>query len=367
MNTPVAKVIAPGSTIGIVGGGQLGRMTATAAAELGYRVHIFTPETDAPASQVADKTVCAAYDDEAQLAAFAAEVDVITFEFENVPAASVEKLAETTPVRPSWQCLATAQDRVAEKTFADGLNIATATWRKVTSAEELAAAVKSIGTPAILKTTRLGYDGKGQVRLSADTDPAAAWADLNADEGIVEGFVNFDLEVSVITARGPDGRMASFDVVENRHKDGILDVTIAPADVSDIITARAQDLTEKMATALDLVGLLAVELFVTPEGDLLMNEMAPRPHNSGHWTQDGCTTSQFEQFVRAICGLPLGTTERHSATVMKNLIGKDADAWADLLMDGAGKLHLYGKKEARPGRKMGHVNRLYPKDSKPEA
>lgn len=360
------KIIPPGSTIGIVGGGQLGRMSAVAAAELGYRVYIFTPEENSPASEVAAGTFVGEYDDADAIRRFGESVDVVTFEFENVPAETVRRLSEQVPVRPNWECLAIAQDRTNEKAFADKVDVATAPWAEVKSVDDLTAAIETIGTPAILKTNSLGYDGKGQVRIGEGDDLARAWEKLGVEVGILEGFIDFDLEVSVITARGPDGGMESFDVVENRHVNGILDVTIAPAPLNDIMRVRAIDMAERMAEKLGLVGLLAVEMFVTDDGHLLMNEIAPRPHNSGHWTQDGCTTSQFEQFIRAVCGLPLGSTQRHSDTVMKNLIGNDADEWPEILYNPENKLHLYGKKEARPGRKMGHVNRLYAKGSNPE-
>jgi len=358
--------IAPGSVIGIVGGGQLGRMTAVAAAELGYRVHVFTPETNSPTEQVCERAFIADYDDDDAIRAFGESVDVITFEFENIPAEIANKLGKHAPVRPGRNCLAICQDRAKEKTFAAELGIETAPWKLVESVDDLNAAIKAIGTPAILKTTTMGYDGKGQVRIHADTDPATAWAELGDKVGILEGFVDFSMEVSVITARRPSGAMATFDVVENRHKNGILDVTIAPADIHDDFADEARAIGQKLAEAMDMVGLLAVELFVGKDGRLIMNEMAPRPHNSGHWTQDGCVTSQYEQFVRAVTGLPLGTTRRHSDAVMKNLIGDDVDPWADILANPDDKLHLYGKKEARPGRKMGHINRLYAKGSKPK-
>jgi len=364
--TNTSTPIKPGSTIGIIGGGQLGRMTAVAAAELGYRVHVFTPEANSPTEQVCERAFVAPYDDEAAIEAFGKSVDVITFEFENIPAETVRKLGQHAPVRPGWKCLEICQDRVKEKTFANALGIETAPWKAVHSADELAAAIAEIGAPAILKTNTLGYDGKGQVRINTDTDPAVAWGLLGADVGILEGFVNFELEVSVITARRPGGAMASFDVVENRHKDGILDVTIAPAAIREALAEKAREVAQKLTEAMDMVGLLAVEMFVTADGHIIVNEMAPRPHNSGHWTQDGCTTSQFEQFVRAVANLPLGNTQRHSDTVMKNLIGHDADPWLDLLSNPDNKLHLYGKAEARTGRKMGHVNRLFPKGSQPK-
>ncbi len=358
--------IAPGSTIGIVGGGQLGRMTAVAAAELGYKVHIFTPEPNAPAVQVAKHATVAPYDNQDAIEAFGRMVDVITFEFENVPAETVRHLTALAPVRPSWECLAVCQDRIEEKSFCAELGIETAPWKAVGSVEELHTAIAEIGAPAVLKTARLGYDGKGQVRIHDDTDPARAWDEIGGGPAVLEGFVEFEQEVSVITARRPGGEMASFDVVENRHRDGILDVTIAPADIPPEVAEAARDIGQKLTEAMDLVGLLAVEMFVTKGGRLLVNEMAPRPHNSGHWTQDGCATSQFEQFVRAVCGLPLGATVRHSDTVMKNLLGEDANLWEQHLSDPGNKLHLYGKDDAKPGRKMGHINRIYAKGSQPK-
>ena len=363
---PKLEPIKPGSTIGIIGGGQLGRMTAVAAAELGYRVHVFTPEVDGPAEQVCHAATIAAYDDQDAIEAFGRSVDVVTFEFENVPAETVRHLSDLAPVRPSWECLAICQDRIREKSFCNDLGIETAPWKNVASAEELTDAIQVIGAPAVLKTTRLGYDGKGQVRIMPETNPSDAWAELGGGPAILEGFVDFRMEVSVITARRPNGAMASFDVVENRHKDGILDVTIAPADISPELAAKARAIGQKMAEAMDLVGLLAVELFVTKDDHLLVNEMAPRPHNSGHWSQDGCKTSQFEQFVRAVCDLPLGAPERHSDAVMLNLLGVDATLWETQLSNPENKLHLYGKAEPRAGRKMGHINRLYVKGAQPK-
>jgi 5-(carboxyamino)imidazole ribonucleotide synthase len=336
-------------------------MTALAAARLGYRCHIFCPEPGCPASQVAATTTTAAYEDLDALAAFARSVDVVTFEFENIPAESVRVLSAHVPVRPSWKVLEIAQDRIAEKTFFNGLGIETAPWRAVGDLDSLVAAVAALGRPAVLKTTRFGYDGKGQVKIVEGTDLAEAWASLGGAPAVLEGFVDFEREVSVIVARGPDGQAACFDVVENRHKDHILDVTIAPAPVSKALAEQAEALGLATAAALELVGLLAVELFVTRDGHLLANEMAPRPHNSGHWTMDACLTDQFEQFVRAVCGLPLGNPERHSDAVMTNLIGDDAGRWLELLAEPGAHLHLYGKAEARPGRKMGHVNRLSPR------
>ncbi len=350
--------LAPGSVIGIIGGGQLGRMSAMAAAELGYRVHIFTPETDSPAAQVCARTTVAAYDDEAALEAFARDVDVVTLEFENVPTAMLKRLAAQAPVRPHWKCLEICQNRMKEKAFANELGIETAPWIAVWDVPGLSRAMEEIGGPTILKSTLMGYDGKGQVRIPPGADPMRAWSELNCDVGVLEGLVDFDMEISVITARGPDGAMVSFEPVENRHKDGILDITVAPATLATALADEARVIAHKLAESIDLVGLLAVEMFITHDGHILVNEMAPRPHNSGHWTQDGCATSQFEQFIRAVCGLPLGAVERHTNITMTNLIGTDVEAWAALLADPHNKIHLYGKNEVRAGRKMGHVNRL---------
>ncbi|MDA8232138.1 MAG: 5-(carboxyamino)imidazole ribonucleotide synthase [Magnetospirillum sp.] len=353
-----ARPLAPGSTIGIVGGGQLGRMAALAAARLGYRVHIYCPETASPAAQVAAEATVAAYDDRERLAAFAQAVDVITFEFENIPAESVRLLAERVPVRPSWRVLDVAQDRIHEKRFFNDNGIATPPWREVASAADLAAAVEAIGRPAVLKSTRLGYDGKGQVKIGPDADLNQAWAAMGAPVGVLEGFVDFAGEVSVIVARGVHGEVAVFDPAWNVHTDHILDTTTIPAPITAAEADAAVRIARTCAETLGLVGLLAVEMFLTRDGRLLANEMAPRPHNSGHWTIDACITDQFEQFVRAVCGLPLGSPERHSDAVMRNLIGEDADQWLDILRDPGAKLHLYGKAESRPGRKMGHVTRL---------
>lgn len=348
----------PGSTIGMLGAGQLGRMTALAAANLGYKLHVFSPEgPDSPCAQVAAARTEADWHDRDALARFAAAVDVVTLEWENVPTATVDFLAARVPTYPAASVLAVAQDRLREKSFANSLGIGTAPFRAVRGAAELADAVAEIGAPSVLKSTRMGYDGKGQVRIKADTDLPAAWAEMGADEGILEGWVVFELEISVIVARRADGEMAAYPAVENRHRNGILDVTIAPAAIPPETAAEAGRIATALAEALGVVGLLAVEMFVTPDGRVLVNEMAPRPHNSGHWTQDFCQTSQFEQFVRAICGLPLGPTGATRPCSMTNLIGDDVDQWPALLAEPGAKLHLYGKGEGRPGRKMGHVNR----------
>jgi 5-(carboxyamino)imidazole ribonucleotide synthase len=360
-----AKPLPPNGTIGIVGGGQLGRMTALAAARLGYRCHILSEEKDSPAGLVSAGEIVGAFDDEATLAAFASSVDVATFEFENVPAATAEFLANHVPLRPGPLSLAVAQDRLREKAFINAAGIATAPYRAVESRAGLESAIAALGRPSVLKTVRLGYDGKGQVKIESATDLDAAWAYMGNSHGVLEGFVDFDREISVIVARGLDGKMAAFDAVENRHVNHILDTTVAPAQIADELGAKAQGIARHIAEGLDLVGLLAVEMFVTQDGKILVNEIAPRPHNSGHWTMDACITSQFEQFVRAICGLPLGDPTRHSDAVMKNLIGDAVDEWPRILAEPGAKLHLYGKREARPGRKMGHVNRLFPLGSHP--
>lgn len=361
--TQVNAALAPGSVIGIFGGGQLGRMTALAAARLGYRCHIFCPDADSPAARVCDAATVAAYDDAAALRAFAAQVDVITFEFENIPADTVRRAAGQTPVRPGEKVLEISQDRLLEKAFFNGIGLGTAPWRAVDGPASLALAVAEIGSPAVLKTVRFGYDGKGQVRIDSDTDLGEAWRRMGADSGVLEGFIDFEREISVIVARGQDGAWAAFDPVENHHVNHILDTTTAPAAISPALAAQAIEAARRSAEALDLVGLLAVEMFVTRDQRLLINEMAPRPHNSGHWTMDACLTDQFEQFVRAVCGLPLGSPERHSDADMKNLIGNDVERWPELLAEPGARLHLYGKTEARPGRKMGHVTRLKPKST----
>lgn len=350
----------PGSTIGMLGAGQLGRMTAMAAARLGYKVHVFAPdEEDSPAGQVCAAYTRAAWDDETALDAFARAVDVVTLEWENVPVPAVERIARIVPVHPGAGVLRVAQDRVAEKSFANDLGIATAPWRAVSNPDEVAAARAAVGPRCILKSTRLGYDGKGQARLDAATDPAAAWASIGTDAGIVEGFVDFVCEVSVIVARGTTGETKAFPTVENRHKDGILDKTLVPARIDSAVAAEAERIAVALADALGVIGLLAVEMFVTADGRVLVNEVAPRPHNSGHWTIDACATSQFEQLARAVCGLPLGSVDRLADAEMENLVGADAERWAELMAEPGARLHLYGKAEWRPGRKMGHVTRLF--------
>ena len=356
----------PNATIGIVGGGQLGRMTALAAARLGYRCHILTPEMDSPAEQVAAGITRGEYEDKAALRRFAAAVDVITFEFENVSAAGLDLLAALRPVRPSPAVLRISQDRVAEKRFVNQAGIATAPWAEVDSAEALEAAIARLGLPSVLKTTRLGYDGKGQALVQTPEAARAAFAALAPKPLILEGFVDFAMEISVVVARGADGGMAAFEPVENRHRDHILDLTLAPARIAPETAAAADVVARRLAEALGLVGLLAVEMFVTQDGRVLVNEIAPRPHNSGHWTIDACPASQFELHVRAVAGLPLPPATRHSDAVMKNLVGPEEVAlWPAILATPGLIGHLYGKAEARPGRKMGHVTRLFPKGALP--
>ena len=356
----------PNATIGLVGGGQLGRMSALAAARLGYRCHILTRETDSPAAQVSHGVTISDYSDPVSLRAFADGVDVISFEFENVSAEGLDLLASIRPVRPSPSVLRISQDRVDEKTFLNGAGVATAPWAAVGSRRELDEAVRRLGLPAVLKTTRLGYDGKGQATLRAEGDLDGAWARLDPKPLVLEGFVDFAQEISVVVARGEDGGLSCFDTVENRHRDHILDLTLAPARISPAADKAAQTIGCRVAEALDLIGLLAVEMFIDSGGTVLVNEIAPRPHNSGHWTIDACPASQFELHIRAIAGLALPPGTRHSDAVMKNLIGPEGVAlWPAALAEPGLIPHLYGKAAALPGRKMGHVTRLFPRGGLP--
>ncbi len=356
----------PNATIGLVGGGQLGRMSALAAARLGYRCHILTRETDSPAAQVSDGVTISDYSDPVSLRAFAAQVDVISFEFENVSAEGLDLLASLKPVRPSPEVLRLSQDRIAEKTFLNGAGAPTAPWAPVGSFAELEDAVARLGLPAVLKTTRLGYDGKGQAMLRSPEDLAPAWERLAPKPLVLEGFVDFAREISVIIARGADGSVSAFDTVENRHRNHILDLTLAPARIMPDVDQAAQQTARRVAEAIGLIGLLAVEMFVDRDGRVLVNEIAPRPHNSGHWSIDACPVSQFEMHIRAIAGLPLPPVVRHSDAVMKNLVGPEETAlWPRVLATPGLIPHLYGKAEAHPGRKMGHVTRLFPKGSLP--
>lgn len=361
MTKESGQVLAPGSVIGILGGGQLGRMSAMAAARLGYKVHVFSPEADGPAAQVSWKNTVAAYDDLAALEAFAKSVDVVTFEFENIPAAAAEILARQKPTRPSPRVLHITQERLREKRFLESIGVPVTAFREVKGAAELPAAVAALGTPSILKSASFGYDGKGQVRIEAGMDLDAAWTRMGGGIAILEGFVDFDCEISVIVARNPQGDVELYEPARNSHKHHILDTSKVPAGIAGKVAHAAEAIARQIASGIDLIGLLAVEMFVTRDGRVLVNELAPRPHNSGHWSIDGAITSQFEQHVRAVCGLPLGNPARHSDTVMTNLIGDEVDGWPALLADPDVKLHLYGKAEARPGRKMGHWNRLSPK------
>ncbi len=357
-------MLKPGATVGILGGGQLARMLATAGARLGLKSHVFSPVADDPAFDVCAARTCADFLDEAALAAFAESVDVVTYEFENVPARTAEVLEAHRPVRPNPKVLALTQDRLIEKQFMRGLGVATADFVDVCDVDSLARAVARLGRPAILKTRRFGYDGKGQARIGEGVDLTQALASLGAVPAILEGFVPFSKEVSVVAARGLDGDFRAYDICENVHEHHILATTIAPAAIADETAQAAIDMTRRIAEAADYVGVIAVEMFVVPEAQgerLIVNEIAPRVHNSGHWTLDGAVTSQFEQHMRAIAGMPLGATRRHgSQVVMRNLIGADADKWAEILADDGACLHLYGKKESRPGRKMGHVTRVFP-------
>ena len=355
----MSDMLATGATIGILGGGQLGRMLAVAASRLGFRSHIFEPMANPPAADVAHAVTTAPYDDGDALRAFAASVEVITYEFENIPTSALDVLEALREVRPGRRALATSQDRLLEKAFLTGLGIACAPYAAVGSLADLHAAIAVVGLPAILKTTRLGYDGKGQVRLRATADAGAAWAAMQGAPAVLEGFIEFTHEVSVIAARGLDGSVACYDPGQNVHRDGILHTTTLPAKLSANQRTDAVLMAAKVLNALDYVGVLGLELFVTPQG-LIANEIAPRVHNSGHWTQNGCAVDQFEQHIRAVAGWPLGDGSRHSDVVMENLIGDDMLRVPALARENGAALHLYGKAEARPGRKMGHVNRVKP-------
>ena len=354
-----ARVFLPGSTVGVMGGGQLGRMFAIAARRMGYRVHTFSPDEDTPTGQLADREVAARYDEAAAVRDFARGVDVLTFEFENIPTETIAWAAQHCAVRPSGRVLHLCQHRLREKQFLAAAGLPLPAFAHVTSAGELAEAVARIGLPSVLKTASFGYDGKGQRKLVAEDDIAAAWAPFAGQSAVLEAWVPFEKEISILVARGIDGRMATYPVCENQHANHILDVTLVPGNVSTRVAALAAKLAESAAEALDLVGLLAVEMFLLADGEILINELAPRPHNSGHYSFDASMTSQFEQQLRAVCGLPLGSTESLGPCAMANLLG---DVWAAgepdwaaaLAMPGV-KLHLYGKAGPRPGRKMGHL------------
>jgi 5-(carboxyamino)imidazole ribonucleotide synthase len=356
------RPILPGATIGVMGAGQLGRMFAIAARRMGYRVHTFSPDRDTPTGQVADLEVSASFDDHDALLAFASRVDAVTFEFENVPSSSVAVVADRVPVRPSGHVLHVTQHRVREKTFLAQAGLPVTPFAVVDSDATLAGAVARLGCPAVLKTASFGYDGKGQVKIERSEDAVAAWATIGRQPAVLEAFIDFDREVSIVAARGADGAFAHYGVIENRHRHHILDVSLAPAAVPHAVVKEAEAIARTALEALDVVGLLCVEMFLTRDRRLYVNELAPRPHNSGHLTFDASVTSQFEQQLRAVCGLPLGATDLLRPAAMANLLG---DVWANgeprweaaCAFPGV-KLHLYGKAEPRPGRKMGHLTAL---------
>jgi len=347
----------PGASIGILGGGQLGRMLSVAASRLGFKTHIFCPDANPPAGQVAHAVTSAAYDDATALQAFGDSVDVITYEFENIPTGTLKLLEKRRPVRPGIRALEVSQDRLTEKTFLADIGLRTAPFAPVANAEELDRAMAQIGFPAILKTRRFGYDGKGQARIPSEDAAADALKAMSGAAAICEGFIDFSCEISVIGARGLDGAVACFDPGENIHRDGILRTTTVPARLSAALKTDAALIAGRILGELDYVGVIGVEMFVTREG-LTVNEFAPRVHNSGHWTQDGCVIDQFEQHVRAITGWPIGDGQRHCDVTMENLIGNDIERMPEIAAEASAALHLYGKAEARPGRKMGHVNRI---------
>ncbi|MEP7074862.1 MAG: 5-(carboxyamino)imidazole ribonucleotide synthase [Acidobacteriota bacterium] len=355
----MAKIVLPNSTIGVFGSGQLGRMLAIEASKMGYRVHTYSHGRDTPTGQVADLETCAEYEDLDEVRRFARSVDVVTFEFENVPSGTVEAAAEFVAVHPKGEILHTAQNRLREKTFLSNNGFPVTPFRHIKSLEELREAVDSLGLPSILKTAGFGYDGKGQAKIKAGADIEGAFDSLNGAEAVLEAFVDFEKEVSVVCARGIDGSFVHYGVIENEHADHILDVSFAPAVVSKAVFDEAINIAQSLAETLGYVGTLCVEFFLTRDEILLVNELAPRPHNSGHLTFDACVTSQFEQQLRAVCGLPLGSTEFYKPAAMANLLGdvweKGEPNWTAALKDADVKLHLYGKSEPRRGRKMGHV------------
>jgi 5-(carboxyamino)imidazole ribonucleotide synthase len=357
----------PGDTIGILGGGQLGRMLAMAAARLGLRSQIFSPDPDSPAFDVVLNATCAEYADVEALELFANDVDVITYEFENVPASAALVLSARRPVLPDRKILETTQDRLAEKDFVTRLGIGTADYADVSTVASLREAIARIGLPAVIKTRRFGYDGKGQAIIRAGDDLARIWTELGTKSAILEAFIPFEREISVIAARSADGEVECFDVTENEHRDHILKVSRAPAAIPEALAEEARAIAGKIATALDYVGVLAVEMFVLANGmgpRVLVNEIAPRVHNSGHWTLDGASVSQFEQHIRAIAGWPLGKPVRHGPVTMTNLIGDEVKLYEQWLTVPGASVHLYGKGEPRPGRKMGHVTEVAPVNQK---
>ena len=351
-----------GSTIGILGGGQLGRMTALAAARLGYQYHIFCQSSDEPAAQIAHNKTIASFEDTDALKGFAKKVDIVTLEFENIPLSSYKYLESILEVRPNSHTLSISQDRVKEKNFISDLDIQVAPYRSVKTAVDLNSMLAELGTPSILKTARMGYDGKGQVRIEKESETKKAWnlsgACKTTNGAILEGFVDFEREISVIAGRGANGDIVSYIPVQNIHKNHILDKTIAPAPITPEQVDSAVQISRRLIESLDIIGLLAVEMFLTKDGGLLVNEIAPRPHNSGHWTLDACVISQFDLLIRALCGLPLGSIKRNANATMKNLIGDDINDWQNYLLDPTAHLHIYGKSNIRAGRKMGHVTWL---------
>ena len=354
------SALSPGSTIGILGGGQLARMLALAAGRLGLNCHIYAPEKDSPAIKVAAAHTIAAYDDETALAAFAASVQAVTFEFENVPVYAVQFLEALVPMRPGSKALAVAQDRKLEKMLAREMGAVTAQFVSVNSLDDLQKAAVRIGYPAILKTKRMGYDGKGQAKIFGEADLEAAWASMKDQPAILEGFINFRMEMSVICARGLDGSFAAYEPTENIHRNHILHTSTVPARLDEMLAAEAVFVSQRMAETLDYVGVMGVEFFVADDV-IYVNEIAPRVHNSGHWTQDACVISQFEQHMRCVAGWPLGATFRHSDVVMTNLLGDEINQWPALAAQPGVAIHVYGKAEARAGRKMGHFNRITPR------
>ena len=355
------RPLPPGSTIGILGAGQLGRMLAVAAAQLGFKCHIYS-DVPGPASDVSVATTIGAYEDLQKIAKFAAETDVVTYEFENVPVAAAAAVQQVRPVRPGLKALEVAQDRYLEKSFIESLGLPLPRFASVDGPDDFAAAVAKVGAPSILKTRRLGYDGKGQARLQSVDDIAVAFDAIGRAPATLEAMVAFKFEVSVLLVRGLDGTTAFYDIPQNHHEGGILRTSTVPSALPEAHQALARDIAGKLAAALDYVGVIGVEMFYVGEGPtpLLLNEFAPRVHNSGHWTMDGCGIGQFENHIRAVAGWPVGATERHSDCQMTNLIGDDVAAWPQLAAEPGVCVHLYGKNQARPGRKMGHVNRLFP-------
>lgn len=353
----------PNATIGIFGGGQLGRMLAVAAAQLGFRTHIYS-DVEGPACEVSARATIAEYSDANKVIQFARSVDILTFEFENIPLETARLAAEHGRIAPNAKALEVAQDRLTEKTFISDLAIQVAPFAEISSPDDFAAAIEKTGLPARLKTRRLGYDGKGQVKVTDGASLNAAFEAINHAPAILEGHVDFEIEVSVIAVRDWTGHTVFYDLAENKHRDGILDTSTVPATLPDQVLIEAHAAAQRIVDALDYVGVLAVELFILPEAAassrVMVNEIAPRVHNSGHWTLDGCQISQFENHIRAVAGWPLASTERHSDAVMTNLIGEDVNAWRDFSRAEHTSVHLYGKAEARPGRKMGHITRISP-------